>query len=234
MKVELRDVTVFRGRKAVIDSVTVTLTEGLNLVAGENGAGKTTLLSALATLIPHRGQIIFDGTVVVRANLEAVRAQIGYLAQFPRFPKGFTVREALQYAAWLRMIPGAQTQAHIDRAVDMANISDLLDHHMGALSGGTARRVFLAMATLHRPKLLLLDEPTSGIDLRHQELLWQSLRSISRETMTIMTTHSVEEIVALNGALLVLRRGGCELHEERLSARQARDVLLGRSGTDEE
>lgn len=173
---------------------------------GPNGAGKTTLISILAGLArADAGSISVRGHDVV-TDFRRARRSLGVVPQELVFDPFFTVRECL------RIQSGYFGLAHNDDWIDevMANLdlTDKADSNMRALSGGMKRRVLVAQALVHRPPVIVLDEPTAGVDVALRQTLWQFIARLNREGHTIvLTTHYLEEAEALCDRIAMLRRG---------------------------
>jgi ABC-2 type transport system ATP-binding protein len=203
-----------RGLTKRYDDGTLAL-EGLDLevpagtffgLLGPNGAGKTTLISAVCNLIRvTAGEILVFGHDV--ATLEA-RRMIGVAEQDPNLDRFLTVREALVYHGGYF---GLGRQRAIERAEEMIEIFDLrskADVRAPKLSGGQRRRLLLARALLHEPRLVILDEPTAGVDIELRRELWRYIRRLHEEGTTILlTTHYLEEAEALCEDIALISRG---------------------------
>lgn len=204
----ISNLTLSRSGTRVYESISLDLDEGVNVLAGENGSGKTTLMMAFATLLkPDSGSITLDGTTYTRSTEEDIRSRIGYQGQFANFPGSFTVRQAIDYAAWLRKVPKESRQRAVNHAIEQANVGSFAEQKIGTLSGGMARRVFLAQAIVHQPRLILLDEPSSGLDPIQQEHIDKVIIALSAHAIVVVSSHSVDEISRLGGRLVILSHG---------------------------
>ncbi|RLL67239.1 ABC transporter ATP-binding protein [Streptomyces sp. Z26] len=204
-----------RGKMAV-DGLDLTLGTGVHGLLGPNGAGKTTLIRALATVLrPAGGELELFGRHVGGAGAAGkrgggsgaghrsgsgrhreLRRRIGYLPQEFGYYKRFTVREFVEYMAWLKEVPKKDVPAAVQRAVERVGLADRADARMKTLSGGMVRRAGIAQAIVNDPSVLLLDEPTVGLDpgqrLRFRELLVQ----LGADTCVVVSTHLVEDVAA--------------------------------------
>jgi ABC-2 type transport system ATP-binding protein len=208
------DGLVIRGLHKRYDDGTVAI-EGLDLdvpagsffgLLGPNGAGKTTLISAVCNLIRiTAGEITVFGHEV--ASLDA-RRMIGVAEQDPNLDRFLTVREALVYHGGYF---GLTRKRSIERAEEMIDVFDLrakADVRAPKLSGGQRRRLLLARALLHEPRLVILDEPTAGVDIELRRELWRYIRRLHAEGTTILlTTHYLEEAEALCEEVALISRG---------------------------
>ncbi len=173
---------------------------------GPNGAGKTTLISALAGLVrPDRGRIEVMGCDVIDDYRNA-RRQLGVVPQELVFDPFFTVRETLTIQSGYFGI--ANNAGWIDEILANLDLTSRADTNMRALSGGMKRRVLVAQALVHRPPVIVLDEPTAGVDVELRRTLWQFIRRLNRDGHTIiLTTHYLEEAEDLCSRIAMLRAG---------------------------
>lgn len=206
-----------------LDDVSLTIEHGEFFgLLGPNGAGKTTLISVLAGLCrASAGRASVCGHDVVN-EYQAARRSLGVVPQELVYDPFFTVRETL------RIQSGYFGFRHNDDWIDeiLANLglSDKADENMRALSGGMKRRVLVAQALVHRPPVIVLDEPTAGVDVDLRRSLWEFISRLNREGHTIMlTTHYLEEAEALCGRIAMLKRG-------RIVALESTEALLSRTG----
>lgn len=184
-----------------------TLHQGVVAVAGANGAGKSTLLRALATLVPvARGQLEVAGADLTQRRGRALaRRRLGFLGQHPAFPGSFRVEEAVRYAAWLHRVEDPEPA--VERIMERLALGPIARDRLADLSGGTRHRALLAQAMVHDPAVLLLDEPTVGMDVEHRVQLRQDLRAGSEQRLVVVSTHLTEDIELLADRVLVLRDG---------------------------
>lgn len=173
---------------------------------GPNGAGKTTLISALAGLVrPDAGTISVMGCDVNR-DYRAARRNVGVVPQELVFDPFFSVRETLQFQSGYFGIAG--NDAWIDEILDNLDLTAKAHANMRTLSGGMKRRVLVAQALVHRPPVIVLDEPTAGVDVELRQTLWRFIRRLNGDGHTvILTTHYLEEAEALCGRIAMLKAG---------------------------
>ncbi|MFD9699890.1 ABC transporter ATP-binding protein [Lentzea sp. NPDC059081] len=203
-EIEARDLEVKAGRRKAVDGVTLTLGRGVHGLLGPNGAGKTTLIRALATVLkPSAGTLSLLG----EQDLRRARRKIGYLPQEFGHYRRFTVREFVAYVAWLKEMPDREIPAAVQRAVDRVGLADRADDRMRTLSGGMIRRAGIAQAIVNDPEVLLLDEPTVGLDpaqrLRFRELLTE----LGSDACVVVSTHLVEDVAAACTDVVLLSAG---------------------------
>jgi ABC-2 type transport system ATP-binding protein len=196
-----------RGTFTALDQVSFDISSGEFFgLLGPNGAGKTTLISILAGLLkPSSGTIQVNG-LDVQAQALQVRRLLGVVPQELVFDPFFTVREALVFQSGYFGVK--HNGAWIDELLDHLGLADKAHHNMRQLSGGMKRRVLVAQALVHKPPVIVLDEPTAGVDVELRQTLWQFIARLNREGHTVLlTTHYLEEAEALCGRIAMLKLG---------------------------
>ncbi|NDL56928.1 ATP-binding cassette domain-containing protein [Phytoactinopolyspora mesophila] len=212
--IEVRGLTVRYKKRAALDGLDLDLDAGVHGLLGPNGAGKTTLMRVLATVAkPTSGRVALLGhDLSDQRALRVVRRRLGYLPQhFGYYPR-FTVREFVEYFAWLKEMPGSTVPLAVDHAIERVGLADRADERLKRLSGGMLRRAGIAQAIVNSPDILLLDEPTAGLDPEQRVDFRQLLRSIGVDTCVLVATHLVEDVAAAcsevtlaNGGRVVFR-----------------------------
>jgi ABC-2 type transport system ATP-binding protein len=194
---------------------------------GPNGAGKTTTLKVLAGLSrPTSGQARVLGRDPYRDRVSAL-GRLGALVETPGVPPYLTGSDLLEYVARVRGAPGPEVRSAARRGAEAMGVADQLDRPFGALSTGLSRRMLLAAALVGEPEVLLLDEPTLGLDPAARQDLRQTLRSLSRGDLTLLlSTHLLDEVEEVCGRVVFLR-GGSVVGDEPV--RQDPDVTAGRT-----
>jgi ABC-2 type transport system ATP-binding protein len=174
---------------------------------GANGAGKTTVIRLITGyLLPSSGEVRVDGLSPV-ADAEAVRARIGFAAETSRLYPELTVQGFLRFAGGARRMTGPALARAIDAVVDRFALGDVLRRPIGNLSKGFQQRVNLAQAFLHEPSLLIVDEPTAGLDPLQQEEVRRALSGAERARTLLLCTHDLAEARALTTRVAVLSQG---------------------------
>ncbi|MBD1889232.1 ATP-binding cassette domain-containing protein [Coleofasciculus sp. FACHB-SPT9] len=175
---------------------------------GPNGAGKTTTLRVLCTLTkPDAGKIEVSGISVVD-NPRGARQRLGYVAQEVALDKVLTGRELLQLQAALYHLPGAVAKQRIEAVLSVLGLQEYADKKTGTYSGGLRKRLDLAAGLLHQPDVLVLDEPTVGLDIESRVVVWDFLRQLRASGTTVLiTSHYLEEIDALADRVAIIDRG---------------------------
>ncbi len=175
---------------------------------GPNGAGKTTTIRCLCTLAkPDAGKVEICGISVVDKP-RAARRRLGYVAQEVALDKVLTGRELLQLQAAIYHLPGAAAQERINQLLKLLGLEEYADKKTGTYSGGLRKRLDLAAGLLHQPNVLVLDEPTVGLDIESRFIVWDFLRQLRQAGTTVLiTSHYLEEIDALADRLAIIDRG---------------------------
>ncbi|MGF1537954.1 MAG: ABC transporter ATP-binding protein [Elainellaceae cyanobacterium] len=175
---------------------------------GPNGAGKTTTLRCLCTLAaPDAGTIKVSGISAI-AQPKRVRQRLGYVAQEVALDKVLTGRELLELQAALYHIPQAEAAKRINAMAQLLGLSDRLDQKSGTYSGGLKKRLDLAAGLLHQPDVLVLDEPTVGLDIESRVVVWDFLRQLKANgTTVLLTSHYLEEVDALADRVAIIDKG---------------------------
>ena len=199
----------FRGTTA-LDGVDLNLSPGITGLLGPNGAGKTTLLRILATVLPvDAGEVRLLGRDPhVPADRTEVRRRLGYLPQELGFPRPFSAFAFVDYMAILKEWDDAATRhAEVRRVLGQVDLDRIATKRIRTLSGGQRRRVGLAQALLGSPELLVLDEPTTGLDPEQRASLRNLLAETARRSTLIISTHQTEDVAALCERVIVLDAG---------------------------
>ena len=190
-----------------LDNVSFDIEEGEFFgLLGPNGAGKTTLISILAGLArASQGRVLVQGHDVQRDFAQA-RRRLGVVPQELVFDPFFNVREALRFQSGYFGVK--DNDAWIDELLESLGLTDKADANMRQLSGGMKRRVLVAQALVHKPPVIVLDEPTAGVDVELRQTLWQFIARLNKQGHTVLlTTHYLEEAEALCARLAMLKQG---------------------------
>ena len=225
--IELRKISKAYGTVSALRELDLTVPEGcLYGLLGPNGAGKTTAMRILATLLaPDSGSVVVGG-VDGLAQPRDVRQLMGYVAQEVAIDKILSGRELLQLQGDLYHLPRNDREGRIADLIDRLAMGDWIDRRCGTYSGGMRRRLDLAAGLLHRPRLLVLDEPTVGLDIESRSAIWQLLRQLVDEgTTVLLSSHYLEEVEALADQMAIIDAG-------RVIAEGSPDQLKQRLGGD--
>lgn len=207
MELQLEHVCRQYGERRAVDDVSVRLTPGVYGLLGANGAGKTTLMRMICGVLnPTSGRIEADGRPV-RALGEAYRTRLGYMPQGFGFYPDFTGREFMRYMAAVKGVPSGQAQAQTARLLRMVNLEEAADRRIRTYSGGMKQRLGIAQAELNDPALLILDEPTAGLDPKERVRLRNLIADLAREKIVILSTHIVSDVAYIADTILMMKRG---------------------------
>lgn len=181
---------------------------GMTVLVGRNGAGKTTLLRTMVGLIrPTAGEVQIAGSDPHHdRQAREARRQIGYVPQGAQVPPAARVEDIVAYAAWLKGVPRSETRGLVDAAMTALDITPFARRRARTLSGGERQRVSLAMALVHRPSVLVLDEPSVGLDPVQRVQLRRTLDALAAERAVLVSTHLVEDIGS-EDAVVALAKG---------------------------
>ncbi len=198
------------GRTRALDGVTLNLGVGVTGLLGPNGAGKTTLLRMLATVLaPDAGSLRLLGRDPSDTDARhQIRTRLGYLPQEPGFFRGFTVFEFVDYVAILKEMTNARARhGEVRRVIEVVGLAEVSGKKIRALSGGMRRRVALAQSLLGEPDLLILDEPTVGLDPEQRLRFRDVVSRVGEGRTVILSTHQTEDVAALCHRVVVIDKG---------------------------
>ncbi|MBN1596398.1 ATP-binding cassette domain-containing protein [candidate division FCPU426 bacterium] len=210
--IEVRNLTkVFKaGSCKAVDSVSFIVPKGqVVCLLGENGAGKTTTLRMLATMLrPTQGTAVMDG-IDLCLHPAQVRGRIGTLfgGETGLYDR-LSARENIRYFSDLNQIPAAVANERLERLIRMLAMEDYIDKRAGTFSKGMKQKTAIARSIIHNPSIMLLDEPTAGLDIASSEIIWAFLQDCKSENKTILfSSHHTEEIEKLGDRLVIIHRG---------------------------
>jgi len=209
MNVEITSLTRRFGSVAAVAGVDLRLGPGVFGLLGPNGAGKTSLLRMMATAMPpSSGSLRLLGRDPGGYGPRCeIRRRLGYLPQNPGYYPGFTVAEYVEYFALLKEVPPARIRAAVATAVDRVALGDRKKARLRTLSGGMLRRASIAQAIVNEPDLLLLDEPTAGLDPEQRVAFRALLRDLGQRATVVVSTHLVEDVAAACAQVALMDRG---------------------------
>lgn len=195
------------GTKTVLDNVSLAFTNGINTLLGENGAGKSTLMSILSTVIqPTSGEVTLDGEDIFQMKSD-YREKISVLFQAQPYFPDYTVKEFLYYGGILRGMKKEDIDAHALEKLELVGMHSHYREKLKKLSGGMRQRVFIAQTLMNEPKIIMLDEPSAGLDIRERSELKATLKTISKDKIIIISTHIVSDIDNITDNLFILHKG---------------------------
>lgn len=205
-RIEISHVNKFYGKKHALRDIDLVIEEGMFGLLGRNGAGKTTLMKMLAALHGKQsGEIRVCGIPI--ENTREIRGMIGYLPQdFSMYPQ-MTVYECLDYLGTLSEMPKKERRKNINMLIERVNLSEQYSSKVKSLSGGMKRRLGIAQALLHNPKVLIVDEPTAGLDPEERIRFRNLLCEAAQERIVILSTHIVGDIEAVCENIAIMNEG---------------------------
>jgi ABC-2 type transport system ATP-binding protein len=197
----------YKGNVWGLRNFSLELGPGIVGLLGPNGAGKTTLMNILATVTkPTEGRVTWNGKDIARSP-NALRSVLGYLPQdFGIYPNLNTI-EFLQYLAAIKGVSGKAARRRIDELLQLVNLTDVCKRPLGGYSGGMKQRVGIAQALLNDPQLLIVDEPTTGLDPEGRVRFRNLLSDLSGERIVILSTHIVSDVEATATEIALIRKG---------------------------
>ena len=195
------------GDFTAVDDMNIRITNGVYGLLGVNGAGKTTLMRMICTLLtPTSGQILCDGKDILKMEGE-YRNLLGYLPQEFGFYPEFSVKDYLLYIASLKGVRPVVAKKRVKELLEQVGLSKAANKKMKKLSGGMKRRVGIAQAILNNPKILILDEPTAGLDPTERVRFRNMISELSKERIVILSTHIVSDVEYIANEIWLMKNG---------------------------
>lgn len=204
---ELKNVTKTYKHKNANENINLTLESGVYGLLGPNGAGKSTLMKQMATITsPTSGKILYNNKDIVSLD-EEYRAVVGYLPQDFDAYKNFKAKEFLMYMAALKGMDKKESKKRVDELLELVGLSQVSNKLVSKFSGGMKRRVGIAQALLNNPKILILDEPTAGLDPQERTRFRNLLSQIGKDTIVILSTHIISDIESVAKETIMIKDG---------------------------
>jgi ABC-2 type transport system ATP-binding protein len=225
--IEVQSLTRLYGKNAAVDDVSFTIgNHEIVGLLGHNGAGKTTIMKMLSGYLePTRGSIIIDG-INLSNDARSAQNHLGYLPEnLPIYPE-MMVADYLDYVATLKGIPAAKRLGAVREVLSATDLTQRALDPINILSRGYKQRVGVAQAILGEPNLLILDEPTNGLDPNQTEHMRQLIRRLARRTTIILSTHIMQEVDAVCGRVLMLRNGRLALDQNLADLHNSKTLML--------
>ncbi|MDM5309352.1 ABC transporter ATP-binding protein [Peribacillus frigoritolerans] len=208
------------GDNTVLDDINIEFTEGVYGILGANGSGKSTLMRILVTVLkPTSGNVILDGENIKKLD-EEYRNLIGYLPQEIALYKSFTAERFLMYIASLKGLNKNEAKSKVSELLELVGLTEYRKKKVGTFSGGMKQRVGIAQALLNDPKVLIVDEPTAGLDPKERIRFRNLLSAISSNRIVLLSTHIVSDIDFIAKEIVILKQG-------KLIKKDAPNNLLG-------
>lgn len=193
--------------KNAVEEVCLTLTPGIWGLLGANGAGKTTLMRMIADIITPTNGTIHYNNIDINKMGKAYRDLFGFLPQDFGYSRDFTVKDYLEYIAALKAVPVKETGKKINYLLDVLDLSDVKKKKISKLSGGMKRRVGIAQAMLNNPEILVMDEPTAGLDPGERVRFRNLISEFSRDRIVLISTHIVSDIEYISTQNIIMKGG---------------------------
>lgn len=201
----LNHVTKKYGNFTALEDISLEFSGGVYALLAPNGAGKTTLIKMLATLIfPTKGEILWNGDEIVALDA-SYRDIIGYLPQDFGYYKNHSPREFLMYMSAVKCMDRDRAKRKTDELIELVGLSEVRDKKMRKFSGGMIQRVGIAQAMLNDPKILILDEPTAGLDPKERVRFRNLISSLSKDRIVLLSTHIVSDIETIASRVVMFK-----------------------------
>ena len=212
MELRIEHLTKKYGEKVALRDFSYTFAPGIYGILGANGAGKSTLMNLITDNVKrNEGQILWNGTDILKLGKD-FRGKLGYMPQQQGMYNDFSARAFLRYMAEIKEIPKKQAREQIEELLDVVNLKEDAHKKVGGFSGGMRQRVLLAQALLGDPKILILDEPTAGLDPKERLRLRQYISDLAQDRIVFLTTHIVSDIESIARDVLLMKNGQLVKH----------------------
>lgn len=207
MKLEVNHLTKHYGVVTALNNLDLKLENGIYGLLGPNGAGKSTLIHLLTDNVAReQGEILCDGKDILKLG-QKYRKRLGYMPQQQGFYEDFSAGAFLMYMAQLKGIKKREAKKKIQTLLDVVNLSEAVHKKIGSFSGGMKQRVLLAQALLNDPEILILDEPTAGLDPKERIRIRNFISEIASDKIVILATHIVSDVESVAKEILLLQKG---------------------------
>ena len=195
------------GKTIAVDNISMELDNGIYGLLGPNGAGKSTLMNIITLgLEPDSGQVLWDDKPINKIG-KAYRSILGFMPQQQGLYDGFSGRAFLSYIAALKDIPKKSIKDEVLRVAGLVNLTDKLNSRLTSYSGGMKQRILLAAAIIGDPKLVILDEPTAGLDPKERIRTRELIKNMSEDKIIIVATHVVSDVESIASEIILMKRG---------------------------
>ena len=207
MNLAINNVTKSYGTNKALDGFKAELTNGIYALLGPNGSGKSTLMNIITdNLKADSGNITYDGDDTIKMGVR-FREKLGFMPQYPGMYPNFTIERFMWYMAALKGIDKKTAQEQITKILQAVELDDVPRKKIGALSGGMKQRLALAQAVLGNPEILILDEPTAGLDPKQRIAIRNYISKIAFNKIVIIATHVVSDIEFISKEIIILKKG---------------------------
>lgn len=204
---EIKNLKKSYGKKEALRGFSYTFEDGIYGMLGANGAGKSTLMNLITDNVTRTsGSILYDGQEILKLGA-TFRGLIGYMPQQQGFYEDFSARMFLKYMAELKGLNKRTAKKQIEELLEIVNLAEAADLKIGGFSGGMKQRVLLAQALLGNPKILILDEPTAGLDPKERVNLRNYIAQLSKDRIILLATHVVSDVESIADRILIMKDG---------------------------
>ncbi len=211
MLLEIKDITKKYGKIVALSGVSLTLDTGVYGLLGPNGAGKSTLIQIVTgNLIPTSGKILYNGKNV-KNNEKEYKKVLGYVPQSQGIYENFSAKKFLEYIAVLKSISKKEIASEVQRVLEVVGLLDVQHRKLGGFSGGMRQRVLIAQALLGNPEIIILDEPTAGLDPKERIKIRNFISRIAENKIILIATHVVSDVESIAKKIILLGSGTVRL-----------------------
>lgn len=204
---EIRNLSKEYGNNLALDNFSIVMKKGIYGILGANGAGKSTLMNLITDNVTRTsGQILYNGRDILELGAQ-FRSEVGYMPQQQGFYEQFSAKAFIIYMASLKGMKHKKAAAEADRLLKLVNLDDVAHKRIGSFSGGMKQRVLLAQALIGDPKILILDEPTAGLDPKERIRIRNMISELSKDKIIIYATHVVSDIECIADEVLLIKKG---------------------------
>ncbi|MBQ9762124.1 MAG: ATP-binding cassette domain-containing protein [Oscillospiraceae bacterium] len=227
MELRIENLTKKYGEKVALQDFSYIFTPGIYGILGANGAGKSTLMNLITDNVKrNEGRILWDGQEILKLGV-SFRAQLGYMPQQQGMYSDFSARAFLRYMAQVKGLKRKQANTQIEELLELVNLKEDAHKKLGGFSGGMRQRVLLAQALLGEPRIMILDEPTAGLDPKERLRLRNYIADLAEDRIVFLTTHIVSDIESIATDVLLMKNGVLVKHgtpEELIAEIQGKDL----------
>jgi ABC-type multidrug transport system ATPase subunit len=238
MELKIQNLTKRYGEKLALSGFSYTFTPGIYGILGANGAGKSTLMNLITDNVTRsEGEILWNDTEILKLGA-SFRAEVGYMPQQQGMYSDFSARAFLRYMAQVKGLKRKQSDEQIEHLLELVNLQEAAHKKLGGFSGGMRQRVLLAQALLGKPQILILDEPTAGLDPKERLRLRNYIADLAQDRIVFLTTHIVSDIECIATDVLLMKDGKLVTHGtpekliESVQGNNLEDVYMAYLGVD--
>ena len=215
MSLKIENLTKKYGSLTVLDNVSIEMNKGIYGIIGENGAGKSTLLNLIADNIKRtEGSIMYNGREILKMG-KKYREKLGFMPQEGEMYSDYTAREFLRYMSALKGINKKLTEKETEKLLKTVNLQRAADRKLGEYSGGMKKRVMFAQAVIGNPEIIILDEPTEGLDPTERLHFRVMIKEMSKDRLIIYSTHVFSDLEDIYDYVILLKNGKIEYNAEK-------------------